>query len=112
MKVSRNTPPNREVAIFSAALELPASERAAYVQEACADDPALRLRLEELLEASEAAEGFLQDPAPGAQRPAVALASPNSLPNAAATGEKAGDKSPSRPIRQFGDYELLEVNGS
>src|ERR1035441_9658666 len=28
-----NTPPNREVALFSAALELPASERAAYLRD-------------------------------------------------------------------------------
>src|SRR5260370_1283491 len=62
-----STPPNREVALFSAALELPASERAAYVQEACADDPALRLRLESLLRVHEAAIPFLENPAPGAQ---------------------------------------------
>ena len=37
--------PNREVALFSAALELPADGRAAYLDEACADDPALRQRL-------------------------------------------------------------------
>ena len=63
-----STPPNREVAIFSAALELPASERAAYVQEACADDPALRLRLEALLRVHEAAIPFLEIPASGAQQ--------------------------------------------
>jgi DNA-directed RNA polymerase specialized sigma24 family protein len=34
-----NAPPNREVALFTAALGLPASERAAYLEEACADDP-------------------------------------------------------------------------
>jgi hypothetical protein len=30
--------PNREVSLFSAALELPASQRAAYLAEACADE--------------------------------------------------------------------------
>ena len=62
-----NTPPNREVALFSAALELPASQRAAYLDEACADDPALRLRLEALLRDHEAASAFLETPPPGAQ---------------------------------------------
>jgi hypothetical protein len=58
-----STPPNREVAIFSAALELPASRRAAYLDEACADDPALRLRLEALLRVHEEAIPFLEAPA-------------------------------------------------
>jgi hypothetical protein len=62
-----NTPPNREVALFSAALELPASQRDAYLHEACADDPALRLRLEDLLRDHEAAGAFLETPPPGAQ---------------------------------------------
>src|ERR1035438_5639141 len=62
-----NTPPNREVALFSAALELPASQRAAYLDEACADDPALRLRLEALLRDHEAAAAFLETPPPGGQ---------------------------------------------
>ncbi len=44
-----SSPPNREVSLFSAALELDPSERAAYLEQACADDPALRQRLEELL---------------------------------------------------------------
>ena len=39
-----NPPPNREVTLFSAALELPATQRDAYLNYACADDPALRLR--------------------------------------------------------------------
>src|SRR5438094_9243731 len=58
-----NTPPNREVALFSGALELPASERAAYLQEACADDPALRLRLEALLRVYQDAITFLENKA-------------------------------------------------
>ena len=62
-----STPPNREVALFSAALELPTSQRAAYLAEACADDPALRLRLEALLHDHEAAGAFLETPPPVAQ---------------------------------------------
>ena len=59
-----NTPPNREVAIFSAALEFEASQRGAYLDEACADDPALRLRLEALLRVHDEAIPFLEGPAP------------------------------------------------
>src|SRR5882724_5762504 len=57
-----NLPPNREVALFSAALELPAGQRAAYLDEACADDPALRLRLEALLRVHDEAIPFLEAP--------------------------------------------------
>ena len=59
--------PNREVTLFSAALELPAGQRTAYLHEACADDPALRLRLEGLLRVHEKAIPFLETPAPLAQ---------------------------------------------
>ena len=62
-----NAPPNREVALFSAALELPASERAAYLDAACAGDPALRQRLDALLAVHEKAITFLEGSTPGAQ---------------------------------------------
>jgi serine/threonine-protein kinase len=42
-------PPEHEIEVFNIALELPAQERAAYLDEACAGDTALRLRIEELL---------------------------------------------------------------
>src|SRR5215204_5486953 len=54
-----NPPPNREIAIFSAALEMEASRRAAYLDQACADDPKLRLHLEALLRVHEEAKPFL-----------------------------------------------------
>ncbi len=59
-------PPNREVALFSAALELDASQRGAYLEEVCGDDPALRVRLEALLRVHEEAINFLEIPAPAA----------------------------------------------
>src|SRR5213594_3999736 len=96
-------PIDREVAVFGVARRLPAGERAAYLDEACAGDAALRQRVEELLRASEEAGGFLQETAIAAQRPAEALTSPNPLPNAAATGEKAGDR--------LGRYKLLQQIG-
>src|SRR3989441_8572749 len=65
-----STPVDREVAVFSAARQLLASERAVYLDQACAGDTALRQCVEELLRASEEAGEFLQNPAPGGQRPA------------------------------------------
>src|SRR4030095_7420633 len=95
-----NSPPNREVALFSAALEVPAGQRAAYLDEACADDPALRQRLEELLQVHEDAITFLENPPPGAQE------SPTDAKVTAATlrlSEKAGDG--------IGRYKLLQQIG-
>src|SRR6476619_6247305 len=60
-----NPEPNRELAVFSAALELPASERAAYLRQACAGDPTLRLHVEALLGVHEKAITFLEAPAHG-----------------------------------------------
>jgi len=94
---------DREVAVFSAARRLPAGERAAYLDEACAGDATLRQRVEELLQASEEAGGFLQDPALGAQRPADTQPSPNPLPSTQAPGEKVGDR--------IGRYKLLQQIG-
>jgi hypothetical protein len=71
-----STPPNREVSFFSAARRLPAAERAAYLDETCGGDAALRGRVEELLRAREDAMGFRQEPAPGAQ-PLALMDHPN-----------------------------------
>ena len=96
-------PLEHEIAVFSAARQLPVAERAAYLDEACAGDGALRQRVEELLQAGEQAEGFLQEPAPGAQRPAAPSAAPTLVLNMAAAGEKAGDR--------IGRYKLLQQIG-
>jgi len=96
-------PADREVAVFSAARRLPAAERTAYLDDACVGDVALRERVDELLRASEEAGAFLQDPAPGAQRPADAAASPSPVSNVAVLGEKAGDR--------IGRYKLLQKIG-
>ena len=60
-----NEPTNPEVAILNAALELPAGQRAAYLNEACASDAALRRQVEALLHAHEQADGFLEAPPAG-----------------------------------------------
>src|SRR5215475_6026272 len=92
-------PFERELAVFSAVRRLPAAERAAYLDQTCAGEPELRQRVEELLRAGEGAEAFLQDPAPGAQRPARP-SPPTCAPTA---GEKPGDR--------IGHYKLLQQIG-
>jgi hypothetical protein len=87
-----NPHPNREVALFSAALELDSKKRAAFLDEACADDPVLRLRLEALLRVHEEAIPFLENQAPTGQEPPVGAefsGRPGNLSSSRA--EKAGD---------------------
>src|SRR5258708_28304491 len=98
-----SAPPNREVALFSAALELPASQRAAYLAEACADDPALRLRVEALLRVHDEAIPFLENPMPGAQAPPMMAEGPDatllvSAPLAENAGDRIGRSKPLQPI--------------
>ena len=92
----------RELAVFSTARELPAAARATYLDRACADDAALRGRVEELLQASGDAESFLQDYAPGVQRPEASSASVLDA-SLAAHAEKPGDR--------IGRYKLLQQIG-
>jgi eukaryotic-like serine/threonine-protein kinase len=93
---------DREVAVFSAARRLPAAQRAAYLREACLGDATLRQHVEDLLRASEEVGGFLQDPAPGAQRSVDVATSTNALPNTVA-GENVGDR--------IGRFKLLQQIG-
>jgi len=70
MKVPRSTSepgedgPAREEALFSAALLLLPSERAAFLDLACAGDASLRGRLQVLLQSNESAGGFLEPSSP------------------------------------------------
>lgn len=52
--------------LFEAALELPASDRAAWLTEVCGDDAELRREVEALLEAHGRAGGLLESALPGA----------------------------------------------
>ncbi len=47
--------------LFAEAVERPAAGRAAFLDSACADDPALRAALDRLLSAHDRAEGFLEE---------------------------------------------------
>jgi WD40 repeat protein len=92
--------PQKVKAIFLAAVEKAnAAERAAFLEEACAGDAALRGRIEELLAANEAPGSFLEKPGGGAT-----LTLPTEHSAAVAT-------TPGSVLRYFGDYELLEEIG-
>jgi serine/threonine protein kinase/WD40 repeat protein len=89
--------PERELALFSAARQLPPAQRAAYLDQACAGDAALRQRIVELLRAGDEAGGFLQSPAALAPGPGGTVRLPG-LPEA-----KPGDR--------IGRYKLLQQIG-
>ena len=63
--------PNREESLFDAALALPATQRAAYLDKACGQDAALRQRVEGLLAAYAKSEGFLEGTPSGTIRGAI-----------------------------------------
>jgi serine/threonine protein kinase/WD40 repeat protein len=87
-----NDKPSRELALFAAALELPAEDRAAYLARECGDDHTLKARVEALLRADSEAGNFMEQP-PG-DFPAV---------NSNVIREKAGD--------HIGRYKLIEQIG-
>jgi serine/threonine protein kinase/WD40 repeat protein len=80
-------------AIFDAAIELPPRRRAAYLQEACGGDAALRRRVEALLRAHETAGTFMDSPA------------------VASREEPAGVKLAEQPGDRIGRYKLLQQIG-
>lgn len=100
-------PPDREVEIFNAVLQLPAAERSAYLDSACAGDSSLRERIELLLRAEESAGDFLRGDLPGAIAAGGGGAgAPGPANSPAATGPasvEAGDR--------VGRYKLLQQIG-
>src|ERR1051325_10500476 len=104
MSFPRDPSPNREVALCSAALELPANRRGAYLGEACADDPALRLRIEAFLRVHLDAIPFLESKSSREQESATGAEVPGAtLRHSTALAEKAGD--------HIGRYKLLQQIG-
>jgi eukaryotic-like serine/threonine-protein kinase len=85
---------DRLESLFAAALPKPLADRAAYLDQACADDPALRERVEALLGAHAAAGDFLESPAPS---PVVTI---EELPVGEGPGTAIG---PYRLIEQIGE---------
>ena len=104
MPLPMNNPPDREVAVFNAALQLPAGLRAAYLEKECAGDHSLRLRIEALLRVHGDLGTFLENPTPEA--------APST---AEATGPGGTIRISASPIEQIGQrigrYKLLQQIG-
>jgi serine/threonine protein kinase len=87
-------PPESEIEIFNAALDLPVGARAAYLDKACGGDAALRGRVAALLKSHDEATSFLE---PSVPKPLKTIRLELSPP------EKAGDR--------IGQYKLLQQIG-
>jgi len=90
-------PSEHEIEVFNIALELPAGERAAYLDRECVGDAALRQRVEELLKANEVSCACLEG---------LAAAPPGTggaVRSSPVPAEKPGD--------HIGRYKLLEQIG-
>ncbi|MFN0125072.1 MAG: serine/threonine-protein kinase [Verrucomicrobiales bacterium] len=86
-----------EEILFDLAVQKPAAaERAAFLDHACRDNPALRAALDELLESHFGAAGFLPHPAPDEEM----------LP-----ATKTGSAPSEGPAQMLGRYKLLEKIG-
>ena len=96
----------QEEAVFVAALQLPAGQRASHLDQACGGDARLRQRVEALLQAHEKAGAFLENAAPGIQNPPAVAPPPGPGPTvriSLPSMEKPGDK--------IGRYKLLQQIG-
>src|SRR5437764_1193073 len=91
----------REEAIFQAALDQPAPERAGHVRKACGTDRSLEKRILSLLSAEDEAADFLEKPAS-----AIQLAQVASAPASAATVQMADLDE--KPGDRIGRYRLLQ----
>lgn len=60
-----NDDAGREVEVFTEAIKLPASDRAAFLAMVCHDDEPLRRKVESLLSAHERLGNFLEEPPNG-----------------------------------------------
>src|SRR6266702_3501388 len=98
-----NSGPDREIAIFNGALQLPQQQRAAYLTIACAADSSLRERVEKLLKVHEDAGSFLAE---ARERPAEP--SPSQPPKQTiAVGSLAGENEG----EMIGRYKILQEIG-
>jgi serine/threonine-protein kinase len=93
-----------EESLFHRAREMAPGERAAFLDEACAGDAALRRRVEMLLRAHDEPHNLLDRPAvAGGPGGGGAAAEPPTL-----LGDPPPGPAPGTKVRYFGDYELLE----
>src|SRR6266850_3415949 len=89
-----NDSPNRDVEIFTEALQLHRAQRTAYLERACGSDEELRRRVEALLEGHDRIGDFLENSPHTTFLPARSCIS---------AGEKPGDR--------MGHYKLLQQIG-
>src|SRR5258708_17351457 len=89
-----NDLPNRDVAIFTEAVNLPADQRAAYLERACDGDAKLRQQVEALLQTHDHVGDFLEE---SPQRATIEARVDGS------TNEKPGDR--------IGLYKFLQQIG-
>ncbi|HXU78823.1 MAG TPA: serine/threonine-protein kinase [Methylomirabilota bacterium] len=85
---------NRDVEVFTEALQLPRGQRAAFLERACGNDSELREKVEALLEGHEHVGDFLEH-------------SPQTTSLPARSGVSAGEK----PGDRIGHYKLLQQIG-
>ena len=83
--------------LFQSAVERPPSERAAFLDEACAGDESLHKHIEQLLTAHDKAESFIE-------RPAIDV-------EARALASQGGNGDPQLTAQIFGHYRILEQLG-
>jgi len=93
---TKGRPPDPEEEIFDACLARPNAERAAYLDQACAGNAALRRRVEELLRSHSLAQSFLEEPP-------VGIVAGQTIELDVPLAEKPGDR--------IGRYKLLQQIG-
>src|SRR5690348_2083974 len=85
----------RDVELFTEAIQLPTEERRAFLDQACSDDEDLRRRIEALLRFSDRAGDFLESPPTGSIHEVRAKVT---------SGEKPGDRIERyRLLKQIGE---------
>jgi len=92
--IRMNDTPDRDISVFTEALQLPASERTTYLERVCGPDLDLRSRVEALLRAYERSGDFLNEPAAKV---------PLEVAQELSVGEGPGDR--------IGRYKLLQQIG-
>jgi serine/threonine protein kinase len=100
------TDPQRVQALFLAAVERPAADRAAFLDSECGGDAELRRRVEALLRAHDAPESFLAQPV------VPAPATGASMPNPGEPGRPAPEPvAPETVGSRVGPYQLMQKLG-
>src|SRR3569832_2619929 len=95
MQTSMTSPSDREVAVFNAVLNLAEQQRPGYLEQTCAGDDALRLRVEALLKLHAEAGTFLEAPlasAMGISATAAESGPSGTIRLALSSIEKTGDR--------------------